>query len=114
MRGGRGVLRGRLSRTGLLRRGCKGAAGRETKARDQRSRDGRFDHAARNVDYRARRHASIKPVKIVTDTRSGKLVAEAMSCVRDDASASVVEEHAVVVESTDAHVFEALAGTFHS
>lgn len=81
--------------------GCKGAAGRETKARDQRSREGRFDHAARNVVYRARRHASITPVKIVTDTRSGKLAAEAMSCVRDDASASVVEEHAVVVESTD-------------
>ena len=70
--------------------GCKGAAGRETKARDQRSREGRFDHAARNVVYRARRHASITPVKIVTDTRSGKLVAEAMSCVRVDASAFVV------------------------
>jgi hypothetical protein len=42
--------------------GCQGDAVRESKARHQRSREGRLDHAARNADYRARR-------KIVTDTR---------------------------------------------
>ena len=82
-------------------RRCKCTAERAAKARHQRSRDGRFDHAARNVEYRARRHASTMPVKIVTDTRSDNLVAEAISCVSDDASPSVVEEHAVVVEGTD-------------
>jgi hypothetical protein len=58
--------------------GCRGAAERETKARHQRSREGRFDHADRNIEYRARRHALTMPVKIVTDTRSDKLVAKAM------------------------------------
>ena len=62
---------------------------------------GRFDHAARNADYRARRHASRMPTKIVTDTGSMKLAADAMSSLRDDASASVAEEHAAVVKGTD-------------
>jgi hypothetical protein len=80
---------------------CQRAADRETEARHQRSRRGRFDHAARNVDYRARQHALMKPAKIVTDTRSRKLAAETMSCASDDTSVSVVEEHAVVAEGTD-------------
>jgi hypothetical protein len=73
--------------------GCQGAAVRESKARHQRSREGRLDHAARNADYRAQR-------KIVTDTRSDNLASEASSCVRDDASATAMGAHAVAAEST--------------
>jgi len=73
---------------------CRGDAQRESKARHQRSRGGRFDHAARNVDYRARQRASMVPAKFVMDTRSDNLATEASSCVRDDASASAMEAHA--------------------
>ena len=80
---------------------CRGNAARASKARHQASRGGRFDHAARNVAYRARRRASMKQRKFVTDTRSSNLPGKASSCPRGDASASMMETHAVAVESTD-------------
>ena len=74
--------------------GCRSAAVRESKARDQRSPEGRLDHADRTAASRAR-------AKSVTDTRSNSLAGGASSCVRDDASASAMEAHAVGAQSTD-------------
>ena len=74
--------------------GCQRGAARESKARHQRSREGRLDHAARNADYHVR-------LKFVMDTRSDNLASESSSCLRDDASASAMGAHAVAAESTD-------------
>lgn len=81
--------------------GCQRGAARAARARHQRSRSGRFDHAARNVAYRLRQAALREQTKIVTDTRSNNLAAEASSCMRGDAYSSTVEEHVVAPESTE-------------
>ena len=56
------------------------------------------DHA-RNQARRDRRRGSMVPAKFVTDSRSDTLPAEASSCTRDDASASVIAVHVAVAET---------------
>jgi hypothetical protein len=79
---------------------CARKARRATKARHQRSPEGRLDHSAHNDVYRAGLRALKAHAKSVRDTRSTKLADEVPSCLPDDASLSAVEEPAVVVEST--------------
>ena len=77
---------------------CRQAGRRAANARHQASPEGRLDH---RDAMRARRARGGVAVGSVTDTRSDNLLAEASSCPRDDASASVMEAHAVIAESTD-------------
>ncbi len=78
--------------------GCHREARRSANARHQASPEGRLDHRDAMRSHRDRIRGGATPV---TDTRSDNLAAEPMSCVRDDASASVMGAHAVGAESTD-------------
>lgn len=78
--------------------GCHREARRLANARHQASPEGRLDHRDAMRSHRDRLRGGATPV---TDTRSDKLAAEPMSCVRDDASASAMEAHAVAAEGTD-------------
>ena len=81
--------------------GCRRGAARASKARHEASWEGRRDHAAHNVVYRARRRMAKAQSMIVRDTRSDNLPAGASSCARDEAFASAVEVHAVVAGDGD-------------
>ena len=101
MRGDRRVMRGRLPRTGLLRRGLQARC----VARDESARSAELRRSLRPRGSQCGLTRSSASIDHAGEDRDGypfrKLVAEAVSCVRDAASAFVVEEHVVVVESTE-------------
>lgn len=80
--------------------GCRKRAKRRANVEHQQTKEGRRDHADHNAAYRARRRVASVPATIVTDTRSHSLPTDALSCSRDAALASAMEDHVVVAQGT--------------
>jgi hypothetical protein len=80
---------------------CRSVAARASKARHQRSRIGRRNHASHNATYREKRHANGVPLQKVRDTPTEKLSDGSFSCVRELAAPCTEQGRARVPRSTE-------------